>query len=140
MSEKKGVSKIVVIGLGVLCIILALTTILMAFNYIPTVNSNRAPNLINVGLGANDLSDEYPRESKIHITGYVVNTGLDAAYKTKLHVVAYLQTGAVAIDDYYEIGGGIISGGEVKQIDLTIPYQGSGVTRTTMTPEWSNTP
>jgi FlaG/FlaF family flagellin (archaellin) len=139
-SEKKGVSKVIVVLLGVICIVLAVTTVLFAFNYIPTVNSNRSPKLVNVGLGANDLSDEYPYESKIHIVGYIINTGLEPAYKTKLHVVAYLTTGAVAIDDYYEISGGMISGGEIAQIDITTSYQSFGITRTTMTPEWSAIP
>jgi hypothetical protein len=140
MSEKKVVRRSIAIGLGLLCIILGVTTVMFALNYLPTNSNNRAPKLINVGLGANDLSDEFPYESKIHITGYVVNTGLDPAYTTKLHVVSTLQSGAVAIDDYYEISGGIMSGGEVEPVDMTIPYGGSGVTRTTMTPFWANAP
>jgi hypothetical protein len=139
LTTKKGVSKVIVILLGVLCIILATTTVLFAFNYLPTVNNNRSPQLVNVGLGANDLSDD-TGEAAIHIEGYIINTGLEPAYKTKLHVVAYLTTGAVAIDDYYEISSGMISGGEIAQIDITTSYQGYGVTRTTMTPQWSDTP
>ena len=107
------------------------------------LSSAQAPNLVNVGLGGADLSQQPPYTQSLRVTGYVVNTGNSAAYNAKLHVVAYFAAGAKAIDTEVTIGNGIISGKTSVQIDVDVPYSGSysiAASSALMTPEWSATP
>jgi hypothetical protein len=141
MSEKKNKNDVAIglaIGLGVLCVVLAVLLIFMAFDYIPTINGTQNnAYLVNVGLGASDEGN-----GVMHIQGYVVNTGSSTAYHAQLHVVAYYVSGAKAIDTYVTIGSGIIASRDAVQIDTTVSYSNSGVgiaaATATLTPEWAN--
>ena len=129
--------KMLPIVLGVATVVLAVVVVLLFVNVIPTVNGNRAARLVNVGLGSRDLGQE------VHVEGYVCNIGVETAYKTRLHVVAYYVTGAVALDQYVNIGdGGIIyGGGESTRVDLNIPYSGDAdIGNCILTPQWSQSP
>ncbi len=139
-------SKIVPIVLGVIIVALVIVIVLMAFNYIPTLESDEEAHLINVGLGARDLakeppdSDEYARA--LRISGYVCNVGEKAAYRTQLHVFADYATGGTAIDSYVNIGeGGVIYGGDSLKIEMDIPYSATAELGSwTLTPICSATP
>jgi hypothetical protein len=140
MVEQKTLSII----LGVVIIVLAIVVVLMFANVVPTWNNNRAAKLVNVGLGSRDLGQVPPyTNNAVHIEGYVCNIGAETAYKTKLHVVAYYVTGAVALDQYVNIGdGGIIyGGGESTNVNMDIPYSGDAdIGNCILTPEWSQSP
>ena len=128
--------------LAVVCVVLVVVIALMFLNYIPTLNSNREPTLINVGLGGRDLRQEYPYNNlNLRIEGYVCNTGVETAYNTKLHVYAVYVTGATAIDTYIILGTSTIYGGEFAEVNATVPYSAlEDLGSWTLTPEWSNTP
>ena len=143
MAENKASGNKFLIILGITTAILAIIVVLMFVNIIPTWNSNREARLVNVGLGARDLTQSPPyTEKAIHIEGYVCNVGIETAYKTKLHVEAYYVTGGTALDQYVTIGdGGLIYGGESTKIDINIPYTGSTeIGNCIITPECSLTP
>jgi hypothetical protein len=126
----------IAIGTGVVSVVLAILVILMAFGYIPTMQSNAY--LVNVGLGSSSDGS-----NSLIIHGYVVNAGTTNAYDTKLHVVAYYVTGAKAIDTYVPIGTGTINGREALLIDTSVPYtSGANIAASTatITPQWKNTP
>jgi hypothetical protein len=144
LGEQKSSVRTLPIILGVVIIVLALLVVLMFVNVVPTLNSNRAPKLVNVGLGSRDLGQDAPLYTRaVHVEGYVCNIGVETAYKTKLHVIAYYVTGAVALDQYVNIGdGGIIyGGGESTKVDMNIPYSGDAdIGNVILTPEWSPSP
>jgi hypothetical protein len=156
VSEKKVVSRNIALGLGILCIILAVTTFAAAFDVIPIPTSKdteignlKMPNLVNVGLGAADEGAQPPYDNPVlRIRGYVVNTGTDTAYNAKLHVIAYFVSGAKAIDTSVTIGNGVIRGQDSVRIDTTVPYASSNSTvygliaaaSATLTPEWTDSP
>jgi len=143
MVEQKSSGKMLPIILGVAAIALAAVVVLMFVNVVPTLNSNRSAKLVNVGLGSRDLGQAAPFIKAVHIEGYVCNIGVQTAYKTRLHVVAYYVTGAVALDQYVNIGnGGIIyGGGESTKVDLDIPYSGDAdIGNVILSPEWSLSP
>lgn len=147
MSEKKKINS-AEIGLGVVCIVLAIVLILMASNYIPTIkgtqngtqsSTQNTAYLMNVGLGGADEGN-----GVFQITGYVVNAGGSTAYSAQLHVVAYYVTGAKAIDTYVAIGSGVIDSKGVVQVDTPVSYTNTGVgivaSTATITPTWNNSP
>lgn len=143
MTEKKKINS-TAIGLGVVCIVLVVVLILMAYDYIPTmkVTPSSTPStayLMNVGLGGTDEGN-----GNFLITGYVVNAGASTAYNTQLHVVAYYASGAEAIDTSVTLGSGTIDSKGVVQVDTTVPYTNTGVaiiaSTATITPTWSNSP
>ena len=137
MSEQRKIRNKFSIVLVIVCAVLVVVIALMYFNYIPTQNSNREPNLINVGLGGRDLGSS----QQLHIEGYVCNVGVDTAYKAKLHVYAEYVTGAIAIDAHILIGTGTIYGGDSTEVDKYISYAAlEELGSWTLTPEWSNTP
>lgn len=143
MGEYNNSGKRISIILGVATIILAVLVVLLFTNTIPTLNSNRAAKLVNVGLGARDLGQDPPEYVRsVRVEGYVCNIGIETAYKTKLHVVAHYVTGGVALDQYITIGeGGIIYGGESARIYLNIPYAGdTDIGNVILTPEWNDSP
>ena len=143
MVENKASGNKFLIILGITTAILAIVIVLLFVNVIPTWNSNREARLVNVGLGARDLAQDPPYNQRaIHVEGYVCNVGIETAYKTKLHVVAYYVTGGTALDQYVTIGdGGLIYGGESTQININIPYTGSTeIGNCVLTPECSQTP
>ena len=74
MSEKKKRNS-ATIGLGVLCVVLAVLLILMTLDYIPTIHGTNNAYLINVSLGAADEGN-----GVLHIQGYIVNGGGSTAY------------------------------------------------------------
>jgi hypothetical protein len=135
MSEKKKRNS-ATIGLGVLCVVLAVLLILMTLDYIPTIHGTNNAYLINVSLGAADEGN-----GVLHIQGYIVNGGGSTAYNTQLHVVAYYVSGAKAIDTLVTIGSGTIVSRNSVQIDTTVNYSNSGVgiaaATATLTPEWT---
>ena len=124
------------IGLSVLCVILAVLLILMAFDYIPTIHGTNNAYLINVSLGAADEGN-----GVLHIQGYVVNGGGSTAYNTQLHVVAYYVSGAKAIDTMVQLGTGTIPSKDSVQIDTTVDYSNSGIgvaaATAMLTPQWT---
>ena len=143
MAEYNNSGKKISIILGVATVVLAVLVVLLFTNTIPTMNSNRASKLVNVGLGARDLGQDPPLyERSVRVEGYVCNIGVETAYKTKLHVIAHYVTGGVALDQYITIGdGGIIYGGESARIYLDIPYAGdTDIGNCILTPEWSISP
>ena len=143
MGEYKNSAKKIAIIFGITSIILAALVVLTFTNTIPTMNSNRAAKLVNVGLGARDLGQDPPEYVRsVRVDGYVCNVGIETAYKTKLHVVANYVTGGVALDQYITIGdGGIIYGGESARIFLDIPYAGdTDIGNIILTPEWNDSP
>lgn len=140
MTTQKKPQNSVAIGLGVVCVVLAVLLILMAFDTIPTIYGTKtAPYLVNVGLGAADEGN-----GNLQITGYVVNAGGSTAFNTQLHVVAYYTSGAKAIDTYVTIGSGTMDSKASVNIDTTVPYTSSGVgiaaATATITPTWTNSP
>ena len=147
MSEQKKING-AAIGLGVVCIVLAIVLILMAFNYVPTIkgaqkgtqsNTQNTAYLMNVGLGGTDDGN-----GVFQITGYVVNAGGSTAYTADLHVVAYYVTGTKAIDTYVTIGSGTIDSKGVVQVNTPVSYTYTGssivVSTATITPTWNNSP
>jgi len=143
MGEYNSSGKKLSIILGATTIVLAILVVLLFTNTIPTMNSNRAAKLVNVGLGARDLGQDPPiYERSVHAEGYVCNIGIETAYKVKLHVVANYVTGGVALDQHITIGnGGIIYGGESVRVDMVIPYAGdTDIGNIVLTPEWSASP
>ena len=143
MGEYNNSGKKIAVILGVTALVLAALVVLLFTNTIPTMNSNRAAKLVNVGLGARDLGQDPPLyERSVRVDGYVCNIGIETAYKTKLHVVAHYVTGGVALDQYITIGdGGIIYGGESARTYLDIPYAGdTDIGNIILTPEWSDSP
>lgn len=143
MVESKSSGKKMPIILGITTAILAILVVLMFVNIIPTLNSNRAAKLVNVGLGSRDLGQSPPYDVKaVYVEGYVCNVGLQTAYKSKLHVVAYYVTGGVALDQYVTLGAsGMIYGGESTKIELNIPYAGNeDIGNCVLTPECSQSP
>ena len=137
------VSKKIPIVLGIIIVALVVVIVLMAFNYIPTLEGREEARLINVGLGARDLAKDPPyTERALRISGYVCNEGEKAAYKPQLHVVASYATGGTAIDAYLNIGeGGVIYGGDSCKIETDITYSATAELGSwTMTPVWSATP
>lgn len=136
-------SKIIPIVLGVIIVALVVVIILMAFNFIPILESDEEAHLINVGLGARDLAKDPPyTERALRIIGYVCNVGEKAAYKTQLHIFADYATGGTAIDSYVNIGeGGVIYGGHSYKIEMDIPYSATAELGSwTLTPVCSATP
>jgi hypothetical protein len=144
MTEKKetikkeaDVTRQIALALGVLSVVLAIIIILMAANVVPTVNSNRAARLINVGMGAQDN----PGARTLHITGYVTNVGLEPAYHAQIHVTAVYTQGGEAIDTWVNIGnGGIIYGSDSARISTDVTYSAEGLGSWTITPAFSATP
>lgn len=148
--------KNVSIGLGALSIALIVILVLVFFSpsmfNVGAFNTNnreveslKQPNLVNVGIGAADLGSQPPYEPVLHVSGWVVNTGTDTAYNTKLHIVAYFISGAKAIDTQVPIGTGVIHGSDSVHIDLNVTYSSSGtggvVAQTaTITPVWTDSP
>jgi hypothetical protein len=101
------------------------------------------PYLINVGLGASDLSTRYPWTQALRVTGYVVNTGSLPAYNAKLHVVVYFASGAKAIDTEISLGSGIISSNSQVDVNVDIPYSGGSsivASSASLTPKWTVAP
>ena len=138
MSIKNGAVKQVATALGALSIVLALVVMLMAVGVIPTINSNRAPRLVNVGVGANDIASQHI----LRISGYVCNVGIETAYHTQIHVEALYETGGVAVDTWVDIGnGGVIYGAEFTKVSVDVSYSSSasGLGSWRMTPVWSAT-
>ena len=141
MGEPKNSRNRFSIILAIVCAILVVVIVLMFLNCIPTMNSDREPALINVGLSGRDLGQEYPYDNlNLRIEGYVCNIGVEAAFNTKLHVYAEYVTGATAIDTYVDLSYSPIRGGEFVEVNATVPYSvreelGSWI----LTPEWSNT-
>jgi hypothetical protein len=138
LTEKSGAAKQVATALGILSIVLAVIVMLLAMGIIPAVNSNRAPRLVNVGVGGYDIPDQHV----LRINGYVCNVGVDTAYHTQIHVRALYETGGVAIDTWVDIGnGGVIYGAESTQVKVDVGYSGSasGLGSWTMEPMWSTT-
>ncbi len=133
--KKEPVKQIAAI-LGILCIVLAVMVILTATNVIPTMNSNRAARLVNVGMGGYDI----PNQHVLHIDGYVCNVGLDTAYHVQVHVVGEYTTGGEAIDTYVDVGSGIVYGGENAHITANVAYSANGLGSWIITPVWSYTP
>ena len=122
---------------GLLSIVLAIIIILLAFNIIPTANSNRPAKLVNVGLGGSD----FPSQHTLHLSGYVCNGGVDTAYHTQLHVVGVYTTGGEAMDTMVPIGnGGVIYGADSTKINVDVSYSAAGLGSWTVTPVWSATP
>jgi hypothetical protein len=127
------------------CIVLAIVVVLMAVNVIPTLNSNRAAKLVNVGMGARDLGQDPTAGSRaLRVEGFVCNVGVESAYKCRLHIVAVYATGGNAIDTYIDIGignSGVIYGSDSAKVSLDISYSADAALGSwTMTPIWSATP
>jgi hypothetical protein len=134
---EKSQLKTITYTFGVLSIVLALLVVLMAFNAIPTANSNRPARLVNVGLGGNDL----PSQHVLRLSGYVCNVGVDPAYHTQLHVVGVYTTGGEAMNTYVNIGnGGIIYGSDSVKVSVDVSYSADGLGSWTLTPVWSSAP
>jgi len=136
VEPKKDTARQIAVVFGILSIVLALLVILMAVNVIPTVNSNRAAKLINVGMGGQD----YGSEHRLHISGYVCNVGLETAYKTQLHVTGVYTTGGAAIDTYVDINPSIIYSQKSAYVEADVPYSADGLGSWYITPVWTYSP
>jgi len=93
----------------------------------------RGARLIMVNLKGEDarpfLGNPYLR-----VYGAVCNVGLETAYNSRLHVVAYQADGVVAIDTYVILGD--VEAGTWRNVDAKIYYTGGALANWTMTPEW----
>jgi hypothetical protein len=100
----------------------------------------KAPKLIKVNLGAEDVRHVYPwdPENHLHIYGEICNVGNGTSYNSKLHVVMYQSGGVVAKDTYVSLG--TISGESWRSVDSNIYYEGSALVDWTLTLEWTATP
>ena len=136
ISEKKEPIRTIAFALGVLVIVLAFVTILMAVNVIPTVNSNRAARLVNVGMGGFDNSNQ----RILHISGYVCNVGLDTAYHAQVRVKGVYTAGGEAMNTLVDIPPGTIFGGDSLRVEADVQYSAPGLGSWTITPVWSYTP
>ncbi|MFB3889181.1 MAG: hypothetical protein ACE14S_06790 [Candidatus Bathyarchaeia archaeon] len=135
--EKNGSATRTATALGILSIALAVITILMAVNIIPTMNSNKAAKLVNVGIGGYDQ----PRQHTLRVTGWICNTGLEPSYHTQLHVQGVYTTGGEAIDTYVDIGnGGVVYGQDSAKVDVNVGYSADGLGSWTVTPVWTYVP
>jgi hypothetical protein len=103
---------------------------------VPAVLGIVPAKLVNVGVAGIDNGHS------LEVTGWVVNTGDKAAYKTNFHVVCENVNGAKVIDTSITIGYGTISGKESVNVDSFISYSGPSLAIGTLeiTPEWINSP
>jgi cell division protein FtsL len=165
MSEKKRFGKRVVIGLSILCFVFFISLIGVVVNYTSVVKSKdetietkdsqinslnaqitdlnnqadilKLSKLVKVGL---QTSDDRPwlQTPRLHVYGYVCNVGTNAAYDSRLHVVAYQSGGVVAIDTYITLG--LIFGESSTSVDTNVFYNGDALTDWSVTPNWTTTP
>jgi hypothetical protein len=109
---------------------LAIIIVLLAFNVIPTANSNRPAKLVNVGLGGADA----PSYHTLHISGYFCNVGVETVYHTQLHIVGVYTAGGQAIDTFDSIGnGGVIFGADSTKVSAVVSYSADGLGSWTVT-------
>ena len=134
-NQASTATKIAVV-FGILSILLAVIVVLMSVNVIPTMNSNRAARLINVGVGGSNDAGAH----SLHITGYICNVGLETAYKTQIHVTGVYTQGGQAIDTYVPISPSIIYSQEYAEINAYVTYAGDNLGSWYVEPVWSYTP
>jgi hypothetical protein len=134
-NQASTATKIAVV-FGILSIVLAVIVIMMSVNIIPTMNSNRSARLINVGMGGYDNAGS----RTLHVSGYVVNVGLETAYKCQLHITAVYTQGGEAINTYIPIDPQIIYSQQFRNVDVDVGYSAPGLGSWEITPEWTYTP
>jgi hypothetical protein len=71
----------------------------------------------------------------LYVSGYVVNVGMNIAYNSRVHVVAYQSGGVVAVDTYISLGA--IFGNSWTSVGTSVYYAGSALTSWTLTLEWT---
>ena len=135
-KDSASIATKIAVVFGILSIVLAVIVIMMSVNIIPTMNSNREARLITVGMGGSN--DEGSRT--LTIKGYVVNVGLDAAYKCQLHITGVYTEGGEAINTYKPIDPGVIYGQKFREVTLQVGYSAPGLGSWEITPEWSYSP
>lgn len=159
MSSKQAVKKNLAVRLGILCIILLVTTIGSVVYYRLEINSlesqltsssSEIEALNAAQLKLSDLDNPvggaiygspslgWTNENpNLHVHGVVFNVGTYPAYNCRIHVVATSSNSTVLLEDYIDLG--TIGGGYAAKIDTriksTLPLTGSF--NVTCTPEWS---
>lgn len=72
---------------------------------------------------------------RLHISGFLNNTGGGTAYNAYLHVVAY-NNESLAVDSNYNFGG--MTPHVMLGLDFTLNYEGSPIDNCTITPFYTD--
>lgn len=147
LKNKKGVSRIIAMTLGIICIILGGVLSGSIYNYTSIladkdiqisslknqVSALKAPKLVAENLKIHDVQS--PSEKPyLHISGYVYNLGEETSYDSRLHVVACINGGVIVKE--IDILLGTISGKSYTHVDTKVNYDGGPIEYCEITLYW----
>lgn len=104
------------------------------------------PKLVGIDLATANINISVPIIAQIHdptmpslnVSGYVYNVGIYTAYNCTIHVIAYLDSGVLAIDTHIPLG--TIEGRSQVSVNASITTALLPATNFTLTLQWTAFP